>query len=107
MSTNKTGIRLRKGSRLLCPQCRTVQTLEFQNEKDEAFLICGHHRTPRLLNPAPGHLSLEAVIAGDPLALSLFPATDVNGQRIGHRDIADVLSDLTMQQKRDAWGMAA
>lgn len=100
---NNTKVRIRRGSRLLCPDCGTVQTLEFQNEKGEVFLVCGHHRTPRLLGPAPGHISLEHVIAGDPLALSLFPAIDCDGFKQRGRDIADVIVGIEMQAVREQW----
>lgn len=91
-------VRIRKGSGLLCPECRTVKRLEFQNEKDRAFLVCGHDRTPGLLDPKLGHISLEHVMAGDPLAISLFRAIDANGFRPRGRDLSDVIGDVDREQ---------
>ena len=99
-------VRIRKGSRLLCPECRTVKKLEFQNEKDRAFLVCGHDRTPGLLDPKPGHIGLEHLIAGDPLAISLFRAIDANGFRPRGRDISDILGPVT-DVDRERWQWVA
>ena len=98
-------IRLRRGAntKMLCPDCGSLQPTEFQNERGLVYLSCKHLRTPALLDPHPGHLSLEHVIAGDPLALSLFPAIDIDGFRQRGRDITDVIGDVD----REHWAWAA
>lgn len=91
-------VRIRRGSRLLCPECKAVKELAFQNEKDEVILECRHKRTPLLLDPKPGHISLEHVLASpsDPLVRRLFPVADANGFKPQGRDITDILSDIGM-----------
>jgi|HubBroStandDraft_4_1064222.scaffolds.fasta_scaffold1158530_2 hypothetical protein len=98
-------IRLRRGTKMLCPECGTMQVAEFQNEKNSVFLNCRHLRTPALLDPAPGHISFEQAMANpsDPLVRRLFPIVDANGFRPRGRDITDVLDDVGMQAKREAW----
>lgn len=96
-------IKLRHRTKMLCPEGCGLQRAEFQNEKNSVFLSCRHLRTPGLLDPHPGHLSLEAVLAGDVLALSLFAAVDHDGFRQRGRDITDVIDDIGMQAQREAW----
>ena len=96
-------IRLGRNTALLCPECGIVRTVEFQNETNNVFLSCKHLRTPGLLDPHRGHLSLEHVIAGDSLALALFPAVDIDGFRQRSHDITDVIDDIGLQAQREAW----
>jgi hypothetical protein len=66
---------------------------EFQNERNLVYLSCKHLRTPGLLDPAPGHLSIEAVMANDRTANRLFPATDRDGFKRRGLDLTDIISD--------------
>lgn len=99
---DNTKVRLRRGSRLLCPECGVVKAW-IDVAGDQAVLECGHHRTAGLLAPHVGCLSIEAILARDPLALSLWPATDFDGFRARGRDLADVIDDLKMQSIRERW----
>jgi hypothetical protein len=101
---NKQSVRIRKGSRLLCRE-HGIQTMLHQDENDQCFLECRCKRTPRLLDPHKGCISLEHAMANpsDPLVRRLFPIVDANGFRPRGRDITDVLDDVGMQAKREAW----
>lgn len=79
-------------TRMLCPT-HGMQEFIHQDENDQCFLECRCKRTPGLLDPAPGHLSLENIIAGDPVANRLFPIQDANGFKPRGRDITDILGD--------------
>jgi hypothetical protein len=106
---NYPKITLRRGAKtkMLCPEGCGLQLAEFQNERNEVYLSCKHLRTPQLLNVHKGHLSLEHIIAGDRLALSLFPAVDFDGFRQRGRDITDVIEDISVQEQREALAEAA
>jgi hypothetical protein len=94
--------RLRKYAKLLCPECGVMKTWVDVSE-DGAILECGHHRTTGLLDPHKGYLSIEAVIAGDPLALALFKAVDHDGFKQKGKDLSDVIGDAD----RELWSLAA
>jgi hypothetical protein len=90
---------------MLCGQGCGVQPAEHTNERNEVYLRCGHLRTPALLDPTPGHISLEHILASpsDKLVRRLFPITDANGWKPRGRDLADVIGDMSMQAQREAW----
>jgi hypothetical protein len=108
VKTNERGadklpeIRLRRGTKMLCPSGCGLQVAEFVNEKNSVFLSCHHLRTPGLLNPTPGHISVEHVIAGDSLANRLFPVTDFDGFKQKGKDLADVIGPVS-EAERERW----
>lgn len=79
--------------RMLCPECSALRVADFQNERNEVFLACKHKRTPALLPPHKGAISIEHILANTPESRALFPVSKAG----------DYLATLSEDATRERW----
>jgi len=86
----KEPVRIPPGSKMLCPECKTVQTVEHQNELEQVYLSCKHLRSIHTL-PKRG-VSIEDALASNADVQRLFPPREKSAP-----------DDLSMVFQREKW----
>jgi hypothetical protein len=85
----------RRKTRLLCPDCDSLHTIEAHSDEQRMCILkCGHARTLGLLPSAPGTIGLEAIISNHPDAARWFPFVVSDNDR----------NETQEQQIREEWG---